>query len=441
MAAVGRRGPGPGRRGPGGRLHPRVVCGSACRRRRRRTDPPSRTGGKAEWRDARRNAGVWRRGTRARRVFQSRVHAASVRVDENPRHRRAFLGRRRVGRWRSSDRARSGSGRGSGRRGHARRRGRVERGRGARGVGNSSGVARERRDPRVGGECDGDRNRRHRGRARAAAAAAARFRASSRAGEKRASLGFGDASPGTSGTALLRAAAAAPWVSFASGPAHMLSSWVLVTTRRVPLAGGVPRASLCGRRRRGERVWQQLVLIFPKKTRVRTRVRVRIGRDVSSWFARTRVVRRNRKHVAPRGDFARSRASPAPFSSSSRCSSSRLGTREKSDAPPLSAPRPLLSHPPALRREFPERLDGHQPRVLLRRLHGVRGGTHRRGFRGVSLKLRDERGGARAAAVSPPVSPPFLESAPVTAAATREACSSQTATSAASEGMRPRRYL
>ena len=275
----------------------------------------------------------------------------------------------------------------------------------------------------------------------AAAAAAARFRASSRAGEKRASLGFGDASPGTSGTALLRAAAAAPWVSFASGPAHMLSSWVLVTTRRVPLAGGVPRASLCGRRRRGERVWQQLVLIFPKKTRVRTRVRVRIGRDVSSWFARTRVVRRNRKHVAPRGDFARSRASPAPVSSSSRCSSSRLGTREKSDAPPLSAPRPLLSHPPALRREFPERLDGHQPRVLLRRLHGVRGGTHRRGFRGVSLKLRDERGGARAAAVSPPVSPPFLESAPVTAAATREACSSQTATSAASEGMRPRRYL
>lgn len=147
------------------------------------------------------------------------------------------------------------------------------------------------------------------------------------------------------------------------------------------------------------------------------------------------------KHVAPRGDFARSRASPAPVSSSSRCSSSRLGTREKSDAPPLSAPRPLLSHPPALRREFPERLDGHQPRVLLRRLHGVRGGTHRRGFRGVSLKLRDERGGARAAAVSPPVSPPFLESAPVTAAATREACSSQTATSAASEGMRPRRYL
>ena len=174
----------------------------------------------------------------------------------------------------------------------------------------------------------------------AAAAAAARFRASSRAGEKRASLGFGDAFPGTSGTALLRAAAAAPWVSFASGPAHMLSSWVLVTTRRVPLAGGVPRASLCGRRRRGERVWQQLVLIFPKKTRVRTRVRVRIGRDVSSWFARTRVVRRNRKHVAPRGDFARSRASPAPVSSSSRCSSSRLGTREKSDAPPYPPPVP-----------------------------------------------------------------------------------------------------
>lgn len=83
----------------------------------------------------------------------------------------------------------------------------------------------------------------------AAAAAAARFRASSRAGEERASLGFGDAPPGTAGTALPRAAAAPPRVTSASGPAHMLSSWVPTPTRGAARAGGVPRATLCGRRR------------------------------------------------------------------------------------------------------------------------------------------------------------------------------------------------
>ena len=77
-----------------------------------------------------------------------------------------------------------------------------------------------------------------------------------------------DATPGTAGTALLRAAAAPPRVTSASGPAHMLSSWVPTPTRGAARAGGVPRAPLCGRRRG----FGNGIFLFPKKTRrVRTR--------------------------------------------------------------------------------------------------------------------------------------------------------------------------
>ena len=41
-----------------------------------------------------------------------------------------------------------------------------------------------------------------------------------------------------------------------------------------------------------------------------------------------------------------------------------------------------------LRAQRLERLDGHEPRVRLERLRGVRGGTHRRRARGVPLELR-----------------------------------------------------
>ena len=139
---------------------------------------------------------------------------------------------------------------------------------GARGRRGIAGVA-PRGAIRASGEARRrDRNERHRGRARGGGRGGRAVPGVVPRREERASLGFCDATPGTAGTALLRAAAAPPRVTSASGPAHMLSSWVPTPTRGAPRAGDVPRAPLCGRRRG----FGNGIFLFPKKTRrVRTR--------------------------------------------------------------------------------------------------------------------------------------------------------------------------
>ena len=216
------------------------------------------------------------RGPRARRVFQSRVHAASVRVGRNPATP-ASVPRRddasavalnrsrtvRVGSWFGSSRANARRrGRGGASRARAfsasknffyassaRRRRRSAPPHSSTGIGTGGTAGRARGGGRGGRAVPGVVPRRE---------------------KARRLWGLATRPRGTSGRRSFEPRRRRPGPS-RRGRRTCSRRGFWVTTRRCRSRAAC-RASLCGRRRRGERVWQQLD-IHISKTRVRTRAR------------------------------------------------------------------------------------------------------------------------------------------------------------------------